>query len=183
MSVLLSPDCRAVWDPFPVVSCLTLCQLCTIYFSKIQAIQPDTTPAFVYLSNVTNVQLYKGKDENSSKDDGPLLKQSPDNKIALIIPPCFLSPIIRSRLKKSKWVSFYWSVMNDEEVENKNKLYLWVLTSLGRCFEFISRICFDLDNLKDTRESQHSGNVVKCWWFFILKWHVYRPSLDNKHQL
>ena len=36
----------------------------------------------------------------SSKDDGPLLKLTPDNNNALIIPPCFLSPIIiRSRLK------------------------------------------------------------------------------------
>ena len=100
------------------------------------------------------------------------MKQPPDNNIALIIPPCFLSPIIRSRLKKSKCVSFYWSVMNDEEVENKNKLYLWVLTSLGRCFEFISRICFDLDNLKDTWESQHNGNVVKCWWFWFFIFEV-----------
>ena len=63
--------------------------------------------------------------------------------------------------------------MNDEEVENKNKLYLWVLTSLGRCFEFVSRICFDLDNLKDTGESQHTtqwqlSDVVN-WWFFIFE--------------
>ena len=136
-------------------------------------------------TNVTNVQLYKGRDKYSSKDDGPLLKLTPDNNNALIIPPCFLSPIIRSPVRKSKCVSFYWSVMNDEEVENKNKLYLWVLTSLGRYFEFVSRISFDLDNLKDTGESQHNGNTVMLWigGSLFLKWHVYRPSLDNKHQL
>ena len=128
----------------------------------------DTEPT----SQMSNSTMKKDEYEYSSKDDGPLLKQPPDNNIALIIPPCFLSPIIRSRLKKSKCVSFYWSVMNDEESENKNKLYLWVLTSLGRCFEFISRICFDLDNLKDTRESQHNGNVVKCWWFWFFIFEV-----------
>ena len=80
--------------------------------------------------------------------------------------------------------------MNYKETENKNKLYLWVLTSLVRCFEFISRICFDPDNLKDTRESWHNdGSVsVAVLWdvgggSLFLKWHVYRPLLDNKHQL
>ena len=53
--------------------------------------------------------------------------------------------------------------MNYKEVENKNKLYLWVSTSLGRCFEFISRICFDLDNLKDTPVPAHNGSMsVQC---------------------
>ena len=132
-------------------------------------------------TNVTNVQLYLGKDENSSKDDGPLLKKSPDNKIALIIPPCFLSPLIKSRLKKSKWVSFYWSVMKKWKTKT-NFIYefwlLWVdVLNLFPAFVLISIIWRTLEN----------HNTVAMLWnvggSLFLKWHVYRPSLDNKHQL
>ena len=47
--------------------------------------------------NVTKVHNYKGKIKLRSKDDGALFKQTPDNNNALIIPPYFLPPIIKSR--------------------------------------------------------------------------------------
>ena len=47
--------------------------------------------------NFSKVQYYKGKIKLRSKDDEALFKQTPDNNNALIIPPYFLPPIIKSR--------------------------------------------------------------------------------------
>ena len=79
--------------------------------------------------------------------------------------------------------------MNYKEAENKNKLYLWVLTSLVDVLNLFPEFVL-ISIIWRTRESQHNDGPVSAavLWdvgggSLFLKWHVYRPLLDNKHQL
>ena len=117
------------------------------------------------------------------------MKQTPDKNNALIIPLCFLAPIIKSQFEKSKCI--FLLISNEWWRSRKQKQTLFMTFDFFRSMFWIyfPIICFDLDNLKDTRGAAqlHCQCISTVLWdvggSLFLKWHVYRPLLDNKHQL